>query len=285
MPLRGAVQLSRSRLIIAVGFAQAGLSVNRIACLVLVALATATGWAQLPTPSVPASASPVRSLPLPTTFAPAPFALPGSRQAAEKQLCSLVRRLQPVLTADLLVSGDEPALDCKVLLSCRPGHQMTPEALQGIALLCTNSLPGLSSQRLSILDTQGRLLYSDGQVQTTSLPPPGRANPLPWLLVAAALAVVGAFLAVQGRRAVAPTAAGAWAGLTRRNEPELLSLLAGERPEIIGLLLENLPAPVAKRLRRQLQRNQITFATPAMAVDAQVLETVKRSLQRRLAGL
>lgn len=254
-------------------------------CMLMSAIATlclAAAPAQPSPATSPPADTPNPSLPLPGAFAPAPFALPGSRQAAQKQLCSLIRRLEPVQNADLLVTGDGSTFSCKLLLTCRPGRRMTPATLESIIQLCSGSLTDLTLKQLSILDTQGNVLYRDGSVQSDAFPPPVGPHPLPWLLAASALAVIGTFLALQGRRVSRTRSDGFWDSLTRHQEADLLSLLLGERPEMAGLLLANLPPALAGRLYRKLRRHQISVVAPMVPADAQVVETVKASLQQQL---
>lgn len=241
----------------------------------------AAAWAQSPLPQPPASQS-HPMLPLPGAFAPAPFALPGSQQAAQKQLCSLIRRVEPVQTADLLMSGEGSNLSCKLLLTCRPGRRMTAATLQSIAHLCSGSLPGLTPERLSILDTDGRVLYRDGGVQAAALPPPVGRSPLPWIVVACLLGLIGGSMALQGRRASRARPDDFWGRLTRHQEADVLSLLLGERPETVGLLLANLPPCLADRLRKKLRRHQVAIVAPLVPADAKVVEALKLSLQQRL---
>jgi hypothetical protein len=189
-----------------------------------------------------------------------------------------------VQNADLLVTDEGSDLSCKLLLTCRPGRRMTAATLESIVHLCSGSLPGLTPERLNILDTQGHVLYSEGSVQSDALPPPVRPHPLPWLVVAGVLGLVGGFMALQGRRVSRARPHDFWDGLTSHQETDVLSLLLGERPETVGLLLANLPPPLANRLCKKLRRHQMAVVAPLVPADAQVVETLKLSLQQQLRG-
>ncbi|MHB8995946.1 MAG: hypothetical protein ACYC63_11940 [Armatimonadota bacterium] len=278
----GGSQLIYARIVSVTPAASPGILRSSVLASFIASILLAAAWAQSPpVPQTPVS-EPHPTLPLPGAFAPAPFALPGSQQAAQKQLCSLIRRIEPVQTADLVVTGDGADRSCKLLLTCHPGRRMTAVTLQSIAHLCSGSLPGLTPERLSILDTDGQVLYRDGSVQAAALPPPVGRSPLPWILVACLLGLIGGSMALQGRRASRARPDDFWGGLTRHQEADVLSLLLAERPETVGLLLANLPPPLADRLRKKLRRHRMVITAPLVPADAQVVETLKLSLQQQL---
>lgn len=185
-------------------------------------------------------------------------------------------------TAEALIAGpaDQPT-GLKLLLKCRPGHTFTPQLVTTVARLSGDALPGLPPEALLITDAAGTVLYAQGQVQAETLVRPQALSPWVWLLAAGALAVVAAAVAaaIRPRR---PVANDWWQHLTARQQVALLPALAQERPEVIALVLGQLPSPVATRLRRQLARRQVAIVETDCRAEPQVAEVVMRAVRSRL---
>lgn len=228
-----------------------------------------------------AAPRPVSALPAPADFAPAPFALPGSRQAAQKQLCNLLRRLDAIATAEALITGsaEQPA-GLKLLLKNRPGRSFTAELITTVSRLAADAVPGLPPEALLITDAAGRVLYAQGQVLTPATAP---SPPVPlwvWLLATLCLAAAAkAVFAVCSRRKATPDW---WRMLDAREQAGLAQALADERPEVIAVVLAQLPVRVGARLRRQLLRRRIDIVEPSRQADPQVVQIVMQSVRSRL---
>lgn len=226
------------------------------------------------------------TLPSPVAFAPAPFALPGSAQAAQKQLCGLLRRLDAIASAEALITGsDDQPTGLKLLLKCRPGHHFTPELVTTVARLAGDAVPGLPREALLITDAAGSMLYAQGQVQIEALTPPGALAPWVWLLGAVALACLAAVVVGTGARARNArrlTTSGWWKHLTARQRAGLLPALARERPEVIALVLAQLPMRTGLRLRRQLARRRVSVVEVERQPDPQVVQVVMQAVRSRL---
>jgi hypothetical protein len=230
------------------------------------------GFAEAQTPSSP--------LPTPADFAPSPIPLPGSKSGLQKQLAGLLRRLEAVQSADVLLTGQSPAdLSAKVLLRLSP---RLPDSylLDTIVSLLTDTVPGLSPQRITIADARGVVLYQAGEAQVAPPSSEVRRSALLWLLTALVLAASGSVWVA--RRVRTTSSAGAWDFLAKANDAALQRTLAGERPEIAGLLLTQLPPSAAKRLRRVLAREGLAPVLPAQPPEGAVIEIVARSLRAKL---
>ena len=233
------------------------------------------------------SAVPATGLPSPTLFAPAPFALPGSSQAAQKQLCAMLRRLDVIAAAEALITGGADStgaaaapLGLKLVLKARPGHSFTPELVTTVACLAEDAVAGLSPNALLVTDAAGTVLYAQGHVQVAATPAPWTPAPWLWLVGAVVLAAVAALLTnLRSRR---HGTAEWWERLSRRQQNALLQVLADERPEIVAVVLGRLEAPLGSRLHRQLARRQIEVSQTVRPVDSQVAQVVMQAVRTRL---
>lgn len=257
---------------------------RRFLCALLALTAVTAALAQAPAPSV-TRVSP--SLPLPTTFAPAPFALPGSTQALEKRLANLLRKLESVQSAEVLIVNQEaqgPTL--RVLVKERAGQRLTPPIIATMAEMLNGAVPGIASDHLLIADNAGRVLYDRGQAVT--LPPvaPSAGAPWLWLALAVLAALAVAWSTARGplqRRRDGTTSARAEAPWLASADPRVLAeTLARERPEVAALVLSELPEGRARRLRRLLKQRGMVPPVAMAAVETQVVQVVKRSLERAL---
>jgi len=223
-------------------------------------------------------------LPLPTAFAPAPFALPGSTQALEKQLGNLLRKLEAVQSAEVLIIGaDTPGPLLRVLLKPRAGQPLTPELITTVSELLSGAAPGIAREQIIIADNTGRLLYDRGQVMTAPPAEPLARAPWLWLALAALAALAVAWSTARGplwrRRggAAPPPDENAW--LQRADPRSLAEALARERPEIAALVLSRMPESSARRLRRLLSQQGKAPPVTAPPADPQVVQVVMRSIE------
>ncbi|MEI6501695.1 MAG: hypothetical protein WCP21_11810 [Armatimonadota bacterium] len=223
-------------------------------------------------------------MPLPAAFVPAPFALPGSTQALEKQLANLLRKLEPVQAAEVLIAGDEAqGVTVRVILKARAGGRLTPEIIGTMSQMLSGAAPGITPSRLIIADNAGRLLYDRGQPVVQSPAEPLAHTAWLWLAFAALAALAAAWLTVQAplRRQRAPTrslpAEGAW---WEQADPRLMTeILARERPEVAALVLSGMPGGRERRLRRLLRRRGMEPPVLESAVDPKVVQVVLRTLE------
>lgn len=249
-----------------------------------VALACSALTAAFPQSQAPPVTTAPPALPLPAAFVPAPFALPGSTQALEKQLANLLRKLEPVQAAEVLIAGDEAqGVTVRVILKARAGGRLTPEIIGTMSQMLSGAAPGITPSRLIIADNAGRLLYDRGQPVVQSPAEPLAHTAWLWLAFAALAALAAAWLTVQAplRRQRAPTrslpAEGAW---WEQADPRLMTeILARERPEVAALVLSGMPGGRERRLRRLLRRRGMEPPVLESAVDPKVVQVVLRTLE------
>jgi hypothetical protein len=261
------------RLSSGIGVIAGGLA--RLRALPLVVFSLLAGAALAQSPSVP-----VPSLPLPTDFAPAPLALPGSSQAAQKQVSAMLRRFSAVQSADCFLLPQSPSgLLLKVILKPRAGRRIDPSTLATMVEVMKGSVPGVDPRRITVVDTEGALLYQDGQSLVAQVPPRGLLRRyVPLLALALVLALgLAAFVRLRDSR---PRPR----GLSSVSAQQLTEALAGERPEIIALALSRLPQGTARTVRRRLKRGGGEVPATAPPVAARVAETVVQVLERGVLG-
>ena len=253
-------------------------------CVALVLVAFTVALAQAPAPSSTA-ASP--ALPLPAAFAPAPFALPGSTQALEKQLANLLRKLEPVQSAEVLISGEAaggPTL--RVIVKGRAGKRLTPELITTMSELLSGVAPGIAPDHIIIGDSSGRLLYDRGQAVTLPPAQPLAGHPWSWLALAALAALAVAWSTARGqlqrRRVGAASSRAEDAWLERADQRVLAETLARERPEVAALVLSRMPEGSARRLRRLLQQRGMVPPVAVAPAGPQVVQVVMRSIESAL---
>jgi hypothetical protein len=246
------------------------------AAAVLIALTVALAQA----PAVPGSPA----LPLPAALAPAPFALPGSTQALEKQLSNLLRKLAPVQSADVLIA-EQPAggARLRVIVKSRAGKPLTPEIVGTMAEMLGGVVPGIAPDQVLITDSSGRLLYHSGRVVAPPAVEPLARRPWSWLVLAliAMLAVAWSVSRGAGRRlrgGAAPSREEkTW--LERADARAMAESLARERPEMAALVLSRMPEGSARRVRRLLKRRGVELPLATTPAEPQVVQAVMRSIE------
>ena len=221
-----------------------------LVCAALALTALTAAMAQAPAPSSPAA------LPSLSELAPAPFALPGSTQSLQKQIVNLLRKLEPVQSAEVLITAQEPeGSTLRVIVKTRANRRLSPEIITTMSEMLTGVVPGIAPDHVTIADSTGRLLYDRGQVTTPPPAQPLAAYPWAWLLLAAVAAMAVAWTTTRGLRGRTNAPAGAerlW--LERVDQRVVAQILARERPEVAALVLSRMPEPGERRLRRLLKR-------------------------------
>jgi hypothetical protein len=265
--------------------------------LVLVtALSAPSGWAQPPAdshPGSPAPANPLLSsaslgLPWPSSFAPLPF--PHSTAAAESQeaIASLLRNLEGVAAADVLIAGDTPeTLSARVLIKRRPGRPLAAEQVQTMANLVNEAVPGLQASRLIIADSAGRTLYANEQVVREALVS-GNARQM-WLWLALGvlvLVLVGVAIGLAAwRRPRVGESEASLSFIAGLREADLVALLDGEALGLVPLLAAVGGPRVARRLQRLARREGRSWLPPGPTVDPEVARAVARAVRAKAADL
>lgn len=218
---------------------------------------------------------------MPADFAPLPGLVPGTSAAQQKRLSSLLRAFEAVQSAEVLMAGQAPNLAAQVVLKPRSGRTFTAETLTSLAAMIEQATPGLTRSRLTILQSDGTLLYSEGQCRIPEAAPARTLPPVQWLLLA--LFTVAALVVVLTRRRT-PEAPGGehFAFLSQCDDQTLRAILARERPEVVGVLLQYGDGNTARRLRRLL--GQAAVPQPARPVETDTLALLETAVQRAYGG-
>ncbi|MEN6304840.1 MAG: hypothetical protein ABFD96_19070 [Armatimonadia bacterium] len=233
--------------------------------------------AQTPPPAASAEVAPAFAMP--ADFAPAPYALPSSRASQQKRLAGLLRGFEPVQSAEVLLTGEAAQeLSAQVLIKPRAGRELSPEVLESLIRVLTEGCPGLQPARLTVVESNGKLLYAQGQMQTPDLPA-RRQTPIPWLLAALVVGVVAAVAARQPWKRHTAEPAGPFDFLKGAGANSLERLLADERPEVVAVLARQLHGPLRRRVEAWLQR-QPTMA-PQHELEGEVREALAAALRRK----
>lgn len=220
---------------------------------------------------------------MPADFAPLPLTLSSDRASQQKRLAALLRGFEAVQSAEVLLNGEMPqGVAAQVLLKPRAGRELPPEMLESLARLLTEACPGLQSARLTIIESNGELLYAQGQVQTAALPV-HRQSPVPWLL---GVLVLGVGIAVAVRqtwlkRSLAP--ADPFAFLNGLDARHLQGLLRDERPELAAVLARQVQGPSRRRIEAWLRGRQV--GAPRHELEKEVRDALMEALRRKYQRL
>ncbi|MGD9498215.1 MAG: hypothetical protein AB7Y46_18085, partial [Armatimonadota bacterium] len=232
--------------------------------------------------------------------------LPGTPERADADIArALERALGGFLGVDgasVIVSraGGESraARHAAVQLQLSEGCRPTATWIEGIAAFIHQALPDLDPAQLTVVDTTGRPLYAHGGPCVTASLPAGRvpsdAAPIParnsaalsaLLLVAAfgAAAAVAILLIAARRRARAAqpprVEPGPFSFLEALEDAQLRRALAGERLEVLAVVVAGLTPAQAARVR---ELTAVRGQGRVEAVDAEVIHAVAEALRAKL---
>lgn len=239
--------------------------------------------AETPLPSAAAEVVAPSAFPMPGDFAPSPLAVPSARASQQRRLAGLLRGFEAVQSAEVLLTGDTAQeVSAQVLLKRRAGRELPPDVLESMVRLLTEACPGLQQARLTMIESTGKLLYAQGQVQPPSSPP-HRRSPTPWLLGALFVGLALALASRQPwkRRSPAPDdpldfLKGAEAGRLQR-------LLSDERPEVVAVLARQVQARTRRRIEACLQGQPLK--PPQQEVEGAVRDALLMALRRKYQRL
>lgn len=229
--------------------------------------------------------------------------LPGTPERAD---ADAARALDEALTAFTGVTAatvivtratDTPSADRRaaVQLTLADDCAPTPAWVEGIASFATQALPHLAPDQLTIVTADGAVLYARGSAVVVPAPEPGRRARgalagRPGTLLAAAAAgcalVVAAVLVIGRRREPRPAIAeaqpepGPFAFIAEVSDDELRRALAGERPEVLGLVARAVDEAQAERVRASADGEAASLATGA--AEPEVVAAVAAALRRKL---
>lgn len=183
-------------------------------------------------------------------------------------------------------------------LGLRDGFSPTPAWTEGLAAFVLRAVPDLDAAQLTIVDAGATVLYESGRSCLVAPPPeasePARAaaatvTTARWLPAAAVLgcALVIAALVI-GRRRPPPeplpeTPPGPLAFVADLSDDDLRRLLADERPELVGLVLAQVPPGSEERVRAAAGLSGAA-AGRVDQVSPEVLSAVARALRGKLVA-
>lgn len=184
-----------------------------------------------------------------------------------------------------------------VQVALSPEVPRLPSWTETVVAFILQAIPDLDPQELTIVDSAGHRLYAAGQAQAPQVQPSGEAAEDEatggssaawwWLLVVAlgGLAAIAAILQRQRRRAQAAAVAepGPLSFLESLSNEELRTAFGGERAEVVGAALSQLPPRAAARLRRAVSVPAHVQA-PRNAPSAEVLRAMGEALGAKTAG-
>lgn len=235
--------------------------------------------AETPLPSaVPELVAP-SALAMPVDFAPSPLAVPSVRANQQRRLAGLLRGFEAVQSAEVLLTGG-PAqeVSAQVLLKRRAGRELPPEVLQSLVRVLTEACPGLQPARLTMVESTGKLLYAQGQVQTPSSPA-HRRSPIPWLLGALFVGLALALVSGQPWKRRSPGPDDPLDFLKGADAGRLQKLLSGERPEVVAVLARQVQPRTRRRIEACLQGQPLK--PPQQELEGAVRDALLMALRRK----
>lgn len=216
-----------------------------------------------------ASPSPPK-FPLASDYAPPGWPGLNSRSVPQRELEGLLRSLEAVAGAEVLVTGAPDSQGVKVLLKARRGAHLTPQLAISVADLACAALPGVIPERVTVVEASGRVLYDRGMAVTAPvglISQPGYVGGL--LGGALVLGLAGWWVLARRQR---PAGLGAGPGqevdfLAKLPGPQLAQVLAEESPQVLAVLLRSGHPAVIRRVSRYA-RSQGLKITPAGRMPA-----------------
>ncbi|MCD6360692.1 MAG: hypothetical protein J7M38_07450 [Armatimonadetes bacterium] len=171
-----------------------------------------------------------------------------------------VQRARLLITSPSLDSSASRPRHIAVQLTLEKTFHPGSEWVSAIADIVLQVVPGAAPERLTIVESTGRTLYSHGAVrlmpQETSpshVPAEGAGSKL-WLWPAAVAGALAAavLLLLRGRTSTPspspPPSTGPFAFISELSDEELAVALGGERPAVVAAVLARLPDDTRQRI-------------------------------------
>lgn len=231
--------------------------------------------------------------------------MPGTRARESVELAARLERALSGFTGVDSVSAivSTPSADeavspqVAVGMTLREDFSPTPDWLEAVCVLSLRTIPDLSPDSLTIVDSSGRILHDEGVSHLPEIAPPPDTGVIdetfvfqPWWLWAAAgvgflLVIAGVAAQLPLRRDPQPSDAESEPGpldfLDGVPEGELVRVLAEEREEIVRAVFALAPEAVVERLRRDeaLVCEARSASTPP---DSRMVAALAAALRARL---
>jgi hypothetical protein len=198
----------------------------------------------------------------------------------------LLRSLEAVAGAEVIVTGTPDAQGVKVLLKPRRGARLTPQLAQSVADLACAAIPGVIPERVTVVEASGRVLFDRGMAVAAPagmISQPGYVGGL--LGGALVLGLAGWWVVARRQR---PVARGNWPGqevdfLAALPGPQWARALAEESPQVLAVLLRSGNPAVVRQVRRYARRQGLGI-TPAPRLPAPEVWRVLAERLRTKAG-
>ncbi|MFW6437601.1 MAG: hypothetical protein ACOCZ7_01195 [Armatimonadota bacterium] len=228
--------------------------------------------------------------------------MPGTRAREQAELSATlehalssfdgVEAVRVIISPSSESAADSPNAAVQMTLS--EGFTPNPGWLRAICALCIRTIPLLDRQRLTVVESSGRILYDSGETLLTA----PTAAPVvdatfafePWWLSAAAavgfLVVIAGVMTHRALRKVPepvaePRGDGPLDFLARVPDDRIISALSRERPEVIAAVLTLAPEAVARRLRQHEElsvRSAVAISRPGQPMIAALAAALRERL-------